>query len=216
MALTLSFDGIAEFISQQVFGNKEVDSLSMASMAVDLAFQEATATSKFISQQAEGTLALTGAGSYLLSDIDDRLLQVVKCWIRDWGPVNVMRKAEFVSRFPDFQTYSSGVPRYAVLWGKDSLFVWPDQADLTLNVLYHKIAEQQHAQQALFAIRNLAMKYAENDKETRGINFQIGQDSINKLQKIQTRSQDSPLRFLPDERVMKMNRHKRINRWPKY
>lgn len=214
MPLAVSIDGLVEFLAQQVFGNKTEDSKDMVEFAVDLALQEISATTQLVTQEAEGTLALTGANSYALTTIDKNLLRVHKAWT-SWGDIQVMRKAEFVARHPGHADFSTGIPRLVVLWGKDSVYVWPDQSGQTMNFLYYKMLKAEHAGEVLFALKQIAQKYVESDKNVRALNYQMAQDSMRILQKTETRASDAPIRMLPEERVTLINAHKRMRRWPR-
>lgn len=214
MSLAVSIDGLVEFLAQQVFGNKTDDSKDMVEFAVDLALQEISASTQLVTQEAEGTLTLTGANSYNLSSIDKNLLRVHKAWT-SWGDIQVMRKAEFVARYPGYANYGVGIPRFVVLWGKDALYVWPDQSSQTLNVLYYKMLKAEHTGEVLFALKQLAQKYVESDKDVRALNYTMAKDSMQILQKTKARASDAPIRMLPEERVSAINHHKRTRRWPR-
>jgi len=208
MPLSVSFDDASRLLARQVYGVVDDDTRAMAEDALELALQEVANSTHLIDQEGEGTLPLTGANSYNLSDVDTQILRVVKAWT-SWGALEVMRKAEFVTRFPDYASNAGGIPRTLVLWGQDSLYVWPDQSDLTLNMIFYKILETAHASNVLFALLDIGRKFADPDKATRAINLTASQIQLAALNKGQTRASDSPIRFLPEQRIETVNRYKR-------
>ena len=211
MALLVSFDKGAKLLARQVFGVVDAETQGYAEDALELALQEIEQETHLISQEGDGTLALTGANQYDLSDIDLTILRIVKAKTK-WGAVEVMRKAEFMTKFPDHESYSTGLPRNLVLWGNDSLYVWPDQAATTLTVIFYKLMEKSMAGSIMSKLLDIARGFVETDPNTRGINRIQRMEALRNVNKSQTRATDSPLRFLVEHRVNVINHFKRSRR----
>jgi hypothetical protein len=208
MPLSVSFDDATRILARQVYGIADNDAMENAADAMELALQEIASTTHLVGQEGEGSLALTGVQSYSLADVDPAIVRLVKVWT-SFGALEIMRKAEFVTRYPDYANYSIGTPRIAVLWGDDSLYVWPDESGVTLGLLYYKIVDPNNAGGLLWALVDVARKHLDAAKETRAINVASAEMALKKIREGETRSVDRPLRFLVEERVAEVNRFKR-------
>jgi hypothetical protein len=211
MPLSLSFDRAARLLARQVFGVVNDDTREAAEDALECALQEIEIETHLVAQEREGTLALTGANTYALSSVSVDILRVVKGWTQ-YGDLEVMRKAEFVTRYPDFSNWAAGLPKTIVLWGEDSLYVWPDQADITLNLMYYKLIDRNMSGSILSKLLDIGRKFADSAKETRGVNRIIAREALETLNKAQARAEDAPVRLLPEERVGIINHFKRGRR----
>lgn len=208
MPLTVSFDDAKTILARQVFGVTDADALDHAADAMELALQEIATTTHLIGQEGEGSLTLTGAGNYTLSSIDTSIIRIVKATTM-YQSLQVMRKAEFVSKYPNHGGYTVGLPSHLVLWGDDNMYVWPDQADVTLNLLFYKIIDPNNAANLLWALIDIGRRHLDTAKETRAINMAQAELSLKKIREGETRSVDRPLRFLVEERVASINKFKR-------
>jgi len=212
MPLSVSLDKAAKILARQVYGAVNADTEGMAMDALEIAMQEIASETHLIGQEAEKTISTTGANSYTISTaIDADVLRIVKAKTK-WGAIDVMRKAEFMVRYPDFETYRSGIPRFLVLWGDDSMYLWPDQTGDSLLVIYYKLIETTMAGQILSKLLDIARKFADPDKDTRMVNRLVAKEALDAVKKSQTRASDLPIRFLPEQRVNTINHYKRSRR----
>lgn len=208
MALFVSFDKAAKLLARQAFGVVDNDTQGYADDALELALQDVEQETHLISQEGDATLALTGANQYTLTEIEMDILRVVKAWT-SWGPLKVIRKAAFVEKYPDFASFATGIPRHVVLWGDDSIYVWPDQADQTLNLTYYKLMEREMGSRVMSKLLDIARKYVEADPNVRGVNRVLAREALQNLNKAQTRATDSPVQLFPEQRVNTINHYKR-------
>jgi len=208
-----SYDSVAKLLAKQFLGGTADDMVQLALTAMDLSLGELQQRHRLISQETSHSFTSTGANSYTFTGTPiskENVFRLAKIWTAD-GPLDVLYKPEFIETHQSYLDNTVGLPAVAVLWGDDSLYIWPDQSGSVIYFDYYSLIDATKVDAVLWALRDIAAKVLDPSPDSRMSNYKIAEAALGQASRANQRG-DASLRFLPERRVGIFNSWKRGRR----